>query len=189
MIKKLINIIILFIFSIFLTNCSYFSKDKDKNAENVEQEPIIKKKKRDHNLKKRAEEYEGGIIFGKKGIFSGKGGSSAQFAADNVLWRASLQSLDFTPFVTANYSGGILITDWYSGKNSKESIKIQVAFNSNEVKASSFEITSFKKTCSSTNLNCTIKKLNNNFNSKIKNQILETARDLKIKQEELENKK
>jgi len=188
MIKKLVNFAILIIFSIFFTNCSYFSKDKDKNAENTEQKPVIKKKKRDHNLKKRAEEYDGGIIFGKKGVFSGRG-SSAQFAADNILWRASLQSLDFTPFVTANYSGGILITDWYSGKNSKEAIKIQVAFNSNEVKASSFEITSFKKICTNANLNCKIKKLNNNFNSKIKRQILETARDLKIKQEELENKK
>ena len=140
-----------------------------------------KKKKKDHNLKKRAEEYDGGIIFGKNGVFSG-GGSKAQFAANNVLWRASVSTLDFTPLVTANYSGGIIITDWYSKKNSSDSIKIQIVFNSNELSPSSFEVKSFKKKCKK-DKSCSTIKMNNNFNSKIKKQILENAKKIKIKSE------
>ena len=30
------------------------------------------------------------------------------------LWRASLDVIDFMPIASANYSGGIIITDWYS---------------------------------------------------------------------------
>ena len=183
-IKLFFKYILLIILSISISSCSYFNKDKEKNEnkEGVEKE-VIKKKKRDHNLKKRAEEYEGGIIFGKKGIFSG-GGGAAQFAAENVLWRASIETLDFVPLITANYSGGIIITDWYSNSKSNDSIKIQVNFSSNELKASSLQIKSFKKVCGQLNQLCKISNLNNNFNSKIKNQILETAKNIKIKLEE-----
>ena len=30
------------------------------------------------------------------------------------MWRASLETLDFLPLTTVDYSGGIIITDWYS---------------------------------------------------------------------------
>ena len=187
-IKLFFKYILLIILSISINSCSYFNKDKEKNEnkDGVEKE-VVKKKRRDHNLKKRAEEYEGGIIFGKKGIFNGGGGSAAQFAAENVLWRASIETLDFVPLITANYSGGIIITDWYSNSKSNDSIKIQVNFKSNELKASSLQIKSFKKVCGQLNQSCKISNLNNNFNSKIKNQILETAKNIKIKLEE--NKK
>ena len=29
------------------------------------------------------------------------------------MWRASLETLDFLPLTTVDYSGGIIITDWY----------------------------------------------------------------------------
>lgn len=171
------------LFTIFLliqlTSCSYLKKDESKKGEK-EQNTVLKKKKRDQNLKKRAEEYDGGIIFGKDGVLSG-GSSKAQFAANNVLWRASVSTLDFTPLVTANYSGGIIITDWYSKKNSSDSIKIQIVFNSNELSSSSFEVKSFKKKCN--DKSCSTTKMNNNFNSKIKRQILENAKKIKIKLE------
>jgi len=179
--KLLIKTILGLYLALFLSSCGYLSK-KEKTENQVDQTVQIKKKKRDHNLKKRAEEYDGGIIFGKKGIFSG-GGGAAQFAAQNPLWRASMQTLDFVPLVTANYSGGILITDWYSNQTSNESIKIQVVFNSAEVKASSFQVKSFKKKCKN-NENCKVSNLDNSFNSKIKSEILNTARDLKIEIEE-----
>ena len=49
------------------------------------------------------------------------------------MWRASLETLDFLPLTTVDYSGGIIITDWYfdnTGK-SEESIKISIRFLSN----------------------------------------------------------
>ena len=30
------------------------------------------------------------------------------------MWRAAMDVLDFVPLTTADYGGGIIITDWYS---------------------------------------------------------------------------
>ena len=48
-----------------------------------------------------------------------------EFASSNPLWKASLDTIDFMPLASVNYSGGIIITDWYSeGDQADESIKI-----------------------------------------------------------------
>ena len=41
-------------------------------------------------------------------------GGVFDFASSNELWRASLDTIDFMPLSSVNYSGGIIITDWYS---------------------------------------------------------------------------
>ena len=41
-------------------------------------------------------------------------GGNFQFASSNELWRASLDVIDFMPLASANYSGGMIITDWYT---------------------------------------------------------------------------
>ena len=41
-------------------------------------------------------------------------GGTFDFASSNELWRASLDVIDFMPLLSVNYSGGIIITDWYS---------------------------------------------------------------------------
>ena len=89
--KKTINIVLIIILALFSNACS-------KNKESADG-TIIKKKKRDPNLKKRADEYKGAIIGGKDGVLFGGGQSTAQFAADNMLWRASLQTLNFIPLI------------------------------------------------------------------------------------------
>ena len=62
-------------------------------------------------VKKNLEEGRG---FRMDEAFSNKGSGNFDFATANELWRASLDTIDFMPIATANYSGGILITDWYS---------------------------------------------------------------------------
>ena len=63
-----------------------------------------------------------------KGAF-GKGSTTYEFSTSNPLWRASLEIIDFMPLTTVDYSGGIIITDWYSDiSNTKDSIKITVRF-------------------------------------------------------------
>ena len=37
-----------------------------------------------------------------------------EFSTSNPMWRASLEVLDFIPLSTVDYSGGMIITDWYS---------------------------------------------------------------------------
>ena len=44
----------------------------------------------------------------------GKRGGTFDFASSNELWRASIEILDFVPLTTADYSGGVIITDWYN---------------------------------------------------------------------------
>ena len=108
-----------------------------------------------------------------------------EFGTSNVLWRASLKTLDFIPLATVYYSGGIIITDWYSeGKSNKEQIKIQIRFVSTELRSESIQVISYKKICE-TNNECTNIAGNENFNREIKDLIINTARQIKIE----ENKK
>ena len=108
-----------------------------------------------------------------------------EFGTSNVLWRASLKTIDFIPLATVDYSGGIIITDWYSeGKLNKEQIKIQIRFVSTELRSESIQVISYKKICG-TNNECTNVAGNENFNREIKDLIINTARQIKIE----ENKK
>ena len=105
-----------------------------------------------------------------------------EFGTSNVLWRASLKTLDFIPLATVDYSGGLIITDWYSeGKLNKEQIKIQVRFVSTELRSESIQVISYKKICE-TNNGCTNIAGNENFNREIKDLIINTARQIKIEE-------
>ena len=89
-------------------------------------------------VKKNIEEGRGFRIMG------GKKGGTFDFASSNPLWRAALDTIDFMPLVSANYSGGIVITDWYSESgNEDESIKISIRFVSNEIRTDALNIKVF----------------------------------------------
>jgi hypothetical protein len=68
-------------------------------------------------------------------------------ATSNPMWRASLEILDFLPLTTVDYSGGIIITDWYSDNGNNDSIKITVRFLSNEIRSDNLKIIVHKKNC------------------------------------------
>jgi len=148
--------------------------------------PIVKKKRLEPNLIKRSEEFRdkgGGIINQMRGD---KGSGTFEFATANVLWKASLKTLDFIPLQSANYSGGVLITDWYSGSlESNSSIKIEVRFKGTELSTTSLDIISYKRTCKG--MNCSTVKMDKDFNLDIKSKILANARKISIAEEK--NKK
>ena len=77
-----------------------------------------------------------------------KGGTSYEFASSNPLWKATLDTLDFMPLVSANYSGGIVITDWYSEGSATESIKITIRFLTNEIRSDAIDVDVFVRKCS-----------------------------------------
>jgi hypothetical protein len=111
-----------------------------------------------------------------------------EFASSNVLWRATLKSLDFLPLINADYSGGIIIYDWYSQTNSpKEQIKISVQFLNNELKSDSIKITAHKKICETIE-RCSNSTLDQNFANSIKESIIASARTLKIEEAKKEKK-
>ena len=140
------------------------------------------------NPKEKAEEFvkkEGGLF---SDITKNKGSTTFEFASSNVLWRATLKSLDFLPLINADYSGGVVIYDWYSDKeNSNEEIKITVNFLNNEIKADSLKISAFKKTCD-VQMKCLTKKLDNNFTDNIKDTIIASARSIKIEETKKQKK-
>ena len=104
-----------------------------------------------------------------------KGGGDFQFASSNALWRASLDIIDFMPLTSVNYSGGIIITDWYStDQSSNESIKISIRFLSNEIRADALDIKVFNKKCL-TQTNCVISEKSENITIELKQKILKTA--------------
>ena len=84
-------------------------------------------------------------------------GGDFQFVSSNELWRASLDVIDFMPLSSVNYSGGIIITDWYTDNTSQnESIKISIRFLTNEIRSDSLDIKVFNKKCKDSLLNCKI---------------------------------
>jgi hypothetical protein len=102
-------------------------------------------------------------------------GGVFEFASSNELWRASLDTIDFMPLASVNYSGGIIITDWYStDQTSNESIKISIRFLTNEIRSDALDIKVFNKKCL-TQLNCTISEKAGNLVPELKGKILKTA--------------
>ena len=103
-------------------------------------------------------------------------GTNYEFASANPLWRATLDTLDFMPLSSANYSGGIVITDWYSENNSpNESVKISVRFLTNEIRSDALDINVYLKKCSDNSSNCSISKNNNDLVADLNLSILKKA--------------
>lgn len=109
-------------------------------------------------------------------------GGTFSFASSNELWRASLETLSFITLSSADYAGGIIITDWYSEDNNKQAIKITIRFLSNEIRSDGIQVLLHKKICD-TNNNCTIKKIDNTLSFEIKDTILRKAALMKKKNE------
>ena len=108
-------------------------------------------------------------------VFGGQRGGVFDFASSNELWRASLDVIDFMPLSSVNYSGGIIITDWYSTEqNSNESIKISIRFLTNEIRTDSLDIKVFNKKCINT-ISCKITESEGMIGKELKRKILKTA--------------
>ncbi len=127
-----------------------------------------------HNVKDRVKQNieEGkGIKFGSLQAKQGK----FNFNTSNPLWRASIESLSFIPLSSADYGGGIIITDWYSsGENKEEEIKITVRFISNEIRADAIQIFLHKRLCK-VNTACKISEIESEIKNSLKLKILKKA--------------
>ena len=105
---------------------------------------------------------------------SGKGGDF-MFASANELWRASLDTIDFMPLSSVNYSGGIIVTDWYSdGNNLEESVKISIRFLTNDVRTDALDIKVFYKQCNQL-INCKVTQKTGSLVAELKKEILSKA--------------
>jgi len=172
--KTTLKIIIFVFITSFLTSCGGFKySDARKNPT-----------KGEARAKQNVEQGKG-VSIGKA---MRRGGTNYEFSTSNPMWRASLETLDFLPLTTVDYSGGVIISDWYSSGNTggKESIKISIRFLSNEIRSDSLKIIVHKKSCS-TNLNCKVSLL---ANSKIREELHSTiVKKAALLEKESKNKK
>ena len=123
-------------------------------------------------VKKNLEEGKGLSL---KGMVSGRGGTTYQFASSNPMWRATLELLDFLPLANVDYSGGIITTDWYNeGTTSDESIKITVRFLTNEIRSDGIRIIVHKKRCN-IQQTCSVTKISSTLEQELQVAILKKA--------------
>ncbi len=165
------KLLILSLFFIILTSCS-----KDFFKYSPAKDNPIKGKER---ARKNIEEGRGVSIAGL-----GKSrGTTYEFSTSNPLWRASLDILDFIPMSTVDYSGGTIISDWYTdGAQNDESIKITVRFLSNEIRSESLKVVIHKKKCS-INQSCKINLIKNSvLIDELQRSILRKAALIEVEQ-------
>ncbi len=174
------NFNIFFKFLLILLLFSACSKTDPVTGENKYIEPDLKKRL------EQARDKDGGI-FGNIGRRSNDQ-SAVDFKSSNVLWRATLKSLEFLPLMNADYSGGVIIYDWYSNPNKpSEQIKISVQFLNNELRSDSIKIIAHKKICENIN-KCSNLEIDQQFASSVKESIINSARLLKIEEAKKEKK-
>ena len=98
-----------------------------------------------------------------------------------------MDTIDFMPLSSVNYSGGIIITDWYSENQSpNESIKISIRFLTNEIRSDALDIKVFNRKCKNNLLDCKFIETDGALVTELKKTILKKAA---IYKEQDKNKK
>tara|TARA_Y100000590_G_scaffold333887_1_gene379846 strand:- start:407 stop:994 length:588 start_codon:yes stop_codon:yes gene_type:complete len=167
MIKKIFSpFLLLTLLTFFLNNCGIYKRS------DVKDNPV----EVDKRVQKNIEEGKG-LRFNVGGS---KNGGVFDFASSNEMWRATIETLDFVSFTNASYSGGIIITDWFSSnkEGNKREIKITVRFLSNEIRAEGIVISIHERNCNENNTNCKIVRKKSKLENEIKLAILKKAATL-----------
>ena len=163
--KNLVTTIPIIIILLFLASCKG-GKLPGGDARKFPADPKLR-------VKKNLEEGRG---FRLKEQFGGKQrGGVFDFASSNELWRASLDIIDFMPLSSVNYSGGIIITDWYSSDGDLNNvIKITIRFLTNEIRSDALDIKIFTKECDNNN-KCFVSEKSTELVAQLKKEILKKA--------------
>ncbi len=121
-------------------------------------------------------------------IKGSRGSGVFEFASSNGLWKASLDVIDFMPLSSVNYSGGIIVTDWYSENNSpNESIKISIRFLTNELRSDALDVKIFNRKCTDSLVDCKFSESSGDLSNEIKREILKKAAIYKAQIDEKKN--
>jgi hypothetical protein len=128
---------------------------------------------------------EDGSLFGPGGLFGSKpkdtGDTGTGVAVNAYLWRASLDTINFIPLVSADPFGGVIITDWYTpAETPNERMKVQVTILDRELRADGVRVSVFKQTTAPRGGNWVDAQVDPRTNIDIENAILTRARQLRI---------
>tara|TARA_A100001011_G_scaffold158462_1_gene166872 strand:- start:4868 stop:5170 length:303 start_codon:yes stop_codon:yes gene_type:complete len=98
------------------------------------------------------------------------------------MWRATLDILDFLPLSTVDYSGGVIISDWYTDNSNKDqALKVTVRFLSNTVQSNSIKVTVHRKKCT-VDRNCNVELFKSRIQEELVASILKEAAILEKQQ-------
>jgi hypothetical protein len=130
---------------------------------------------------------EEGSLFGPGGLFGSKAekkdNTGTGVAVNAFLWRASLDTINFIPLVSADPFGGVIITDWYTPAESpNERMKVQVTILDRELRADGVRVAVFKQTQNGKSGSWVDAQVDQRTNTEIENAILTRARQLRISQ-------
>ncbi len=129
---------------------------------------------------------EDGTLFGPGGLFGSKAakkddGSGTGVAVNAYLWRASLDTINFIPLVSADPFGGVIITDWYTpAETPNERMKVQVTILDRELRADGLRVSVFKQQTAPKGGNWVDAQVDPRTQIDIENAILTRARQLRI---------
>ena len=150
--------------------------------------PVDARKMPQKGIDKARKNIEEGRGFSIGGAMKGNNRTTFEFSTSNPMWRSSIEILDFLPLTTVDYSGGLIISDWYSdSSNSNDSLKITVRFLSNEIAANSLKIIVPQRTCNNLN-QCVTQKIDSKIEDELRRSILKKAVILQ-KQDKTKKKK
>mgnify|MGYP003575003290 CR=1 FL=1 len=128
---------------------------------------------------------DSGSLFGPGGLLGSRptqkedGGTGV--AVNAYLWRASLDTINFIPLVSADPFGGVIITDWYTpAETPNERMKVQVTILDRELRADGVRVAVFKQQTSPKGGNWVDAQVDPRTNIDIENAILTRARQLRI---------
>ncbi len=131
-----------------------------------------------------------GSLFGPGGLLGGKekpNDNGSGVAVNAYLWRASLDTINFIPLVSADPFGGVIITDWYTPAEApNERMKVQITILDRDLRADGVRVSVFKQqqtTKAGTGTGGWIDaQVDPRTNIDIENAILTRARQLRIAQ-------
>ena len=129
-----------------------------------------------------------GSLFGPGGLFGSKadkkvGGEGVGVAVNAYLWRASLDTINFIPLVSADPFGGVIITDWYTpAEQPNERMKVQITNLDRELRADGVRVAVFKQQTGAKGAGWVDAQVDPRTNIDIENAILTRARQLRIAQ-------
>lgn len=128
---------------------------------------------------------EDGSLFGPGGLFGSKAqkrdDTGTGVAVNAYLWRASLDTINFIPLVSADPFGGVIITDWYTpAETPNERMKVQVTILDRELRADGVRVSVFKQQTAPKGGNWVDAQVDPRTQIDIENAILTRARQLRI---------
>jgi hypothetical protein len=165
------NTILILMLSIFLNHCNFWRPVDARKVPTNAKERVVKNIEEGRSVK-------------LSNLGKGIGGSgNFEFATSNEMWRATIDILDFVPLTSADYGGGIVITDWYTSGDSNDSLKIMVQFLSNEIRADGIKVVVYNKVCKNGDtLNCQTEINQSTVGQELKLAILRRASSIKNKE-------